>query len=403
MIFLLLDVWPATTILLAALCLWIYLRGREELREAEERSASSALELSKSKELQDETIRQIRTRQNAIFNSMVEGILLLDQNGRVHSVNKSFERLFSVDRDLLGMRLIEAVNSPELLEIAEITREEGVVKGFELKLPATNRYLEVNAAAIQRAGSEPEGLIIIFHDFTRIKELENLRREFVANVSHELRTPLTLIKGYVETLLDGAREDPAICSKFLLTIQKHSNRLAFLIEDLLTLSQLESGAVIMHPQPTSIREIVERVLEELGSRAADKKIELVDNVPQDFELNVDADRLQQVFFNLIDNAIKYGNENGTVEIGAKLDSAHATLYVRDNGPGIPPDSKARVFERFYRVDRARSREAGGTGLGLAIVKHIVQSHGGSVWVESQLNKGSTFYFTLPNSAPSCSP
>jgi two-component system phosphate regulon sensor histidine kinase PhoR len=389
--------WPALTFLLLALCLWVYLRGREELSRAERRHAQAVAELGETRKAQDETIYQIRTRQAAIFNSMVESILILDQEGRVHSTNQSLQSLFGIERDILGMRLMEAFRSHELLRIVESAREEGMVKGCELKITvmAQTRFLEVNAAAIQRAGGEPEGLIVIFHDFTRLKELENMRREFVANVSHELRTPLTLIKGYVETLLDGAKEDPEVATKFLQTIHKHSNRLAFLIEDLLTLSQLESGSVMMHPQVTLLSPIARRVVEELQTLAEEKEIKLYNELSDEIEINADADRLQQVFYNLVDNAIKYGNRGGKVRIRGKLENETIQVEVQDDGPGIPLEARARIFERFFRVERARSREAGGTGLGLAIVKHIIQAHGGSVWVESEPSQGSTFTFRVP--------
>jgi two-component system phosphate regulon sensor histidine kinase PhoR len=392
-----LEMWVVLTFSLLGLCLWIYLRWRDDLREAESLRAQAFAELEKTKELQDDIISQIHTRQKAIFNSMVEGILILDQNGRVHSTNKSLERVFSINRDILGMTLIEAFHCHELLEVVDKAQKEGLVSGFELKLTRIHQtqYLEVNAAAIQRAGSQPEGTILIFHDFTRIKELESLRREFVANVSHELRTPLTLIKGYVETLMDGAKDDPAVSTKFLQTIYKHTNRLAFLIEDLLTLSHLESGQVIMHLQITPLYPIIERVLDELQSPAAQKKIMLENLVTQTLQVNADGDRLQQVFYNLVDNAIKYSNSGGHVSIGAEPQLDSMRIFVRDDGPGIPPDAQERIFERFFRVDRARSREAGGTGLGLSIVKHIIQAHGGKVWVQSEPGEGSTFYFTIP--------
>ena len=328
--------WVAFTFILLALCIWIYLQGRDDVREAEYRRKQAHDELAKAKELQDEVIGQIHTRQRAIFNSMLEGILILDEAGRVHSTNKSLERLFSINRDILGMTLIEAFRCHELLEIVDKAQKEGLVSGFELALPGIQqtRYLEVNAAAIQRAGGQPEGTILIFHDFTRIKELESLRREFVANVSHELRTPLTLIKGYVETLIDGAKDDPAVATKFLQTIFKHTNRLAFLIEDLLTLSHLESGQVIMHLQITPLHPIIERVLDELQSSAAQKRISLENQVSESFEVYADGDRLQQVFFNLIDNAIKYGNTGGKVMIGAESGSDQVQVFIRDDGPGI---------------------------------------------------------------------
>jgi two-component system phosphate regulon sensor histidine kinase PhoR len=240
------------------------------------------------------------------------------------------------------------------------------------------------------------GAILVFHDLTRVRQLENTRQEFVANVSHELRTPLSLIKGYVETLIDGAKDDPEVATRFLQTIEKHTDRLTYLIEDLLTISRLESGQVVMNVQSFELRPVVQRVFDDLHARAVEKQARLVNAIPEGLKLRADADRLQQVFFNLVDNAIKYGPAGGRVEVGARSrDDGTVEVWVRDNGPGIPAEAKERVFERFYRLDRARSRDQGGTGLGLAIVKHIVQSHHGEVWVESELEKGATFHFTLP--------
>jgi two-component system phosphate regulon sensor histidine kinase PhoR len=226
--------------------------------------------------------------------------------------------------------------------------------------------------------------------------LENTRREFVANVSHELRTPLSLIKGFVETLLDGAKNDPETATHFLQTIEKHTNRLTYLIEDLLTISRLESGQIVMNRQPVNLHEEVARALEDLQARAAEKNVTLENLVPTGLRALADADRLQQVLSNLIENAIKYGRDAGRVSIGAKARSENEVeIWVRDDGPGIPAGARERVFERFYRADRARSAESSGTGLGLSIVKHIVQAHGGEVGVNSEPGTGTTFFFTLP--------
>jgi two-component system phosphate regulon sensor histidine kinase PhoR len=246
-----------------------------------------------------------------------------------------------------------------------------------------------------RAGTQ-RGSILVFHDLTRLKQLESTRQEFVANVSHELRTPLSLIKGFVETLLDGAKNDPELSTRFLHTIEKHTDRLTYLIEDLLTISRLESGQIVMNRHEVGLQEEVAQVIDDLQARAADKNTSLRNEIPADLQARADTDRLQQVLFNLVENAIKYGRTEGTVTIGGKVnEDSKAELWVKDDGPGIPPESKERIFERFYRVDRARSRETGGTGLGLAIVKHIVQAHGGEVWVKSELGQGATFFFTLP--------
>jgi two-component system phosphate regulon sensor histidine kinase PhoR len=225
--------------------------------------------------------------------------------------------------------------------------------------------------------------------------LERTREEFVANVSHELRTPLSLIKGYVETLLDGAKDNPEVATKFLQTIQRNAERLQFLIEDLLTISELESGRIKMNLHSVRLHSLVDRVLEDLKPQAQSRRVELKNDVPE-LTARADADRLQQVFGNLIANAIKYGREGGHVGVSAHLLDGNAIeLCVQDDGPGIPAESLERVFERFYRVDKARSREQGGTGLGLSIVKHIVQSHGGKVWAKSEPGTGAAFYFTLP--------
>jgi two-component system phosphate regulon sensor histidine kinase PhoR len=238
--------------------------------------------------------------------------------------------------------------------------------------------------------------LYVFHDVTRLKELENIRREFVGNVSHELRTPLSLIKGFAQTLLDGARDDPAQSVRFLQKIDIHSDRLLFLIEDLLAISRLDSGHAALNPQAVDLHELARRVLDDLGALAAARQTVLENKIPAQTVIWADADRLQQVLFNLTENAIKYGRNGGGVTVG--ISGSHPDkleVCVADDGPGIPPEAIGRVFERFYRVDRARARESGGTGLGLAIVKHIVQAHGGEAWVKSELQKGTAFYFTLP--------
>jgi two-component system phosphate regulon sensor histidine kinase PhoR len=273
---------------------------------------------------------------------------------------------------------------------------EGQVFDYEVKLPElTERWLRVNAAIISNSAGEREGMIMVFHDLTRLKQLERTREEFVANVSHELRTPLSLIKGYIETLLDGARNNPEVAERFLKIIERNTNRLDLLIQDLLTISALESGRMKLNLQPVDLHALAEKALNDLHGRAENKNVALVNELPL-LPTRADANRLDQVFANLVDNAIKYGRPNGKVTVsGRKLDDDRLEIFVQDDGPGIPPEALDRVFERFYRVDKARSRDQGGTGLGLSIVKHIVQAHGGEVRVESELGKGATFFFTLP--------
>jgi two-component system phosphate regulon sensor histidine kinase PhoR len=347
-----------------------------------------------------------RAQLQTLFNSMVDGVILVDENGRIQLVNQALERQFNVLLDVRGLTVLEAIGRPEVGDLVERLRRTRQVVTLEIEMNAAAagvvnsvnsvRFLEINAAAVLDREGQPQGAILVFHDLTRIRQLENTRREFVANVSHELRTPLSLIKGYVETLLTGAKDDPEHSVRFLQKIEHHSNRLHNLIEDLLTISRLESGQVTLKLDTVNLREFSGRLMEEWQGRAAQKGVSIFNDIPQALQAQADRDRLQQVFVNLLDNAIKYGNPGGHVRIsGQQLADQFVQVGVSDDGPGIPPEARERIFERFYRVDKARSRETGGTGLGLSIVKHIVQSHGGEVWVESQLGHGAHFFFTLP--------
>jgi two-component system, OmpR family, phosphate regulon sensor histidine kinase PhoR len=345
----------------------------------------------------DQVAIQKAAEQQALFNSMTEGVLILDPTGRVQLVNRSLQEFFDLKTDVRGQTIMEAFRLQDLAELAKRLPQERIVQGRELELPGVrSRWLEVNAAAVLDRDGTQHGSILVFHDLTRLKQLENTRQEFVANVSHELRTPLSLIKGFVETLRDGAKDDPELAARFLRTIEKHTDRLTYLIEDLLTVSQLESGQIVMNLHDVDLHEEVGHVLDDLQARAAEKNVKLANNLPADLRARADADRLQQVLFNLVENAIKYGAAEGNVTVGGLPNNdGKVELWVRDDGPGIPPEAKERIFERFYRVDRARSRDSGGTGLGLSIVKHIVQAHSGEVWVKSELGRGTTFFFTLP--------
>jgi two-component system phosphate regulon sensor histidine kinase PhoR len=368
--------WPWLTLLLVVALIGAQFYWRRRLR------AASA---------------QLAGLQEALFNSMVEGVLLLDREGKIELVNQSFKGLFAIASDVRSQTILEAVRLPDLADLAKRLPAEQSVHDYELELPGMDeRWVQLNAAAIRDRDGTHRGAILVFHDLTRMKQLENTRQEFVANVSHELRTPLSLIKGFVETLLDGAKNDPELTTRFLQTIEKHTDRLTYLIEDLLTISRLESGQIVMNLQRVALREEVDRVRDDLQSRVLEKQVTVENQVPDALCAHADTDRLHQVLFNLVENAIKYGRQSGHVIIGAKATGdKKVQAWVQDDGPGIPAESKDRVFERFYRVDRARARETGGTGLGLAIVKHIVQAHGGEVWVKSDVGAGSTFFFTLP--------
>jgi two-component system phosphate regulon sensor histidine kinase PhoR len=389
--------WPLLTILAAAAALAIHLGWRRRFRDLARRVDEQRRETERLSDLHQLALEEVETQREALFNSMAEGFMLVDRAGRVQSINSALLRFFSIDGDVRGKSLIEAFRLHELNEVWRQVQSEGQVRRYELELPGENsRSYEISAALVRGRYGGQEGSIFIFHDLTRLKELENTRREFVANVSHELRTPLTLIKGFVETLIDGAKDDPEVAERFLKMIDKHTDRLTFLIEDLLTISKLESGQIVLNLQPTPLFDVVQPVIEDLQSRAGERRVTLKNEVSEELRVQGDGDRLQQVLFNLIDNAIKYGRAEGAVSIGARRrEDGRIEAWVKDNGPGIPAESVDRVFERFYRVDKARSREQGGTGLGLAIVKHIIQSHQGEVWLESALGAGSTFFFTLP--------
>ena len=338
---------------------------------------------------------EFQDHQQVIFESMIEGLLLLDEHGRIQLANRAFADLFGITSDIRGWTVIEVLRLHELAALVNSLETQKQVSGFEIKVPGpVERWLQINAAAIYNGGGKRHGTVLVFHDLTRLKQLENARQEFVANVSHELRTPLSLIKGYAETLLDGAKDNPETATRFLQTIDRNAERLRLLIEDLLTISELETGRVRLNIQTVALAQAVAEVLEDFKSRAAAKGMTLVNQAP-DLPVRADPGRLEQILGNIVDNAIKYGRAGGTVSVGGRAsDAGQVEIFIQDDGPGIPPEALERVFERFYRVDKARSREQGGTGLGLAIVKHLVQSHGGRVWAASRPGCGTTFYFTL---------
>ena len=388
--------WPALTLLVLAIAIGIHFWWRSRFDEQKSRRRA---EIEASHREQKQAFLAAKAQQQVLFNSMLEGVLLLDRSRKINLINTALKDLFQLKTEIRGKTIVEALRLHELDELVNRVEAEQQVLDYEIKLPDLNeRWLQVNAAVITNSTGEREGTILVFRDLTRLKQLERTREEFVANVSHELRTPLSLIKGYVETLQDGARQNPEICERFLKIIERNANRLDLLIQDLLTISALESGRMSLDLQPFDLTTLVDRVFSHLQTNAENKSIRLV-NTASSLMVTADPNRLDQVLTNLVDNAIKYGRSSGSVTVGWKqLDAGYPEIFVCDDGPGIPGEALDRVFERFYRVDKARSRDQGGTGLGLSIVKHIVQAHGGEVRVESELGKGTTFFFTLPPSA-----
>jgi two-component system phosphate regulon sensor histidine kinase PhoR len=393
--------WPVATFISLAAGAGVHFWWRNRYERARREALA---ELDQLRRQHEHDTAHALTRQEVLFNSMTDGLLLLNETGRIQLANRAFNNLFEVSVDLRNRTVLEALRLHELAEIAGSLSAEKPALEHVLKLSGLNeRWLHVNGAAIFNGNGRRHGTILLFHDLTRLKQLENARQEFVANVSHELRTPLSLIKGYVETLLDGAHENPDVAVKFLHTIDRNAERLKLLIEDLLTISELESGRVRLNLQAVPLKTVVANVFEDFKARAAARGVRLADETP-DLTVRADMDRLDQVLSNLVDNAIKYGRAGGTVTVGAALSNgSEVEVSVRDDGPGIPPEALERVFERFFRVDKARSREQGGTGLGLSIVKHIVQGHGGRVWAKSELGAGTCFYFTLSREASAQQP
>jgi len=339
-----------------------------------------------------------------ILKGMMEGVLVVDGRGRILMVNDALRNLLSLSWDVADKMPLEVIRNAELERAIREVIEDGRERAFELTLPSSGgRTFEVNVVGIhsspEETGEEGEkirGAITVFHDITRLKELEKIRQDFVANVSHELRTPLTTIKGYAETLLEGALKEE-VAFQFIQVIKRHTDRLAKIVEDLLMLSKIESKEFQLKVEVISLQDLIDDVIEFVKEPAAKRKISISRNeIPSSPTLKADRSYLEQVLTNLLDNAIKYTPEGGRVTISAvEKDHEEIQFAIEDNGIGIPREDIPRIFERFYRVDKGRSQELGGTGLGLSIVKHLVQAHGGTVWVESQFGKGSTFYFTLP--------
>lgn len=336
-------------------------------------------------------------RHEAIFDGLSEGIVLLNPGGTIVFANTAFTEMLGLKEVPKGRTLIEVLRHPDLMRYLAQLNATGRLDEAALSLSnGIEKHFLLNGIRWRHESAHPDATLLVLHDVTLVRNAEVTRRDFVANVSHELRTPLSLVSGFVETLMDGAIQDPPTAVRFLKTIKRHTDRLTFLIDDLLQLSQLESGRIQLQREPLEIRELVARQCEDFAARARERGMYLKNEVPAELVVPVDSGRLEQVFSNLIDNSIKYGKQGGTIQVGGeKVDDYWVRLWVADDGPGIPPDARSRVFERFYRVDRARSREAGGTGLGLSIVKHIIQAHGGQVAVDSELGRGTRFHFTLP--------
>ncbi len=337
-----------------------------------------------------------------ILRAMVEGVVVISPAGEVILINKRAKALFGLSPDAApqGQHLLELCRDPGLQEILRETTMSGPQpRRRELLLDDAGQCVTVSVSPLGEASAR-SGFVLVFHDITELKRLETMRRDFVANVSHELRTPLTAIRGYAETLRSGALEDSTRAGQFLEVIERHSERLGRLVDDLLALSDIELGKTAFEQRAVALPALVADVVAILADKASRGAITLRDEVPGTLPpLQGDPDRLQQVLINLTDNAIKYTPAGGQVTIAAAPITRESAVWVevmvRDTGVGIPAQDLPRLTERFYRVDKARSRELGGTGLGLAIVKHIVQAHGGTLDIESEPTRGTTVRFSIP--------
>ncbi len=325
----------------------------------------------------------------AMLDSMQEAVVALTPEGFVRWSNAVMQRIAGTQIHS-GRPLVHSVRDPELLACVRCALERREVCFGRASLLAPGRVFEVNAAPLSSGGA-----LVVLHDVTGVEAAQKSRREFVANVSHELRTPLTSIQGYVETLIEDPNPQPETTREFLGVILKNATRMNRLTEDLLALASVESPDYKLTLQPARVNVLVKDAIDSLGGIVVDSGVRLQSAGAPDVLVMADPDAMNQVFGNLIENSLKYAGTGKRIRVGALAHGSEVQFTVQDFGPGIASEHLERIFERFYRVDKARSRESGGTGLGLAIVKHIIQAHGGRIWAESDLGKGASFHFTLP--------
>lgn len=380
----------------------LFLKEKDELGELGKNISDMAHELSQRLRESDEEKRKIE----AILRNMSDGLILTDTKGTILLSNTAIKNIFGVQSDIEGKTLMESLRNAELMEIAEnvVESKERVLREIAISRPK-ELYLMATATPFYSSHPEKElsGVVLTFHDITRLRKLEEIRKDFVANVSHEIKTPITAIRGFAETLLEGALDDRENAQKFLETIRNHSERLNTLVNDLLTLSRIELGDITITESFINIDEVVDTVFETLKEKAQSKALYLKKQItPERKEIYADRDRLIQILLNLVDNGIKFTEAGGiTVTVESKKSKVESEekdfieISVEDTGTGIPKKHLSRIGERFYRVDRARSRELGGTGLGLAIVKHLVKAHGWEMEIESTEGQGTTVHLLCP--------
>jgi two-component system phosphate regulon sensor histidine kinase PhoR len=349
-----------------------------------------------------EQFAQRESGTKTILSAMHDGLLVVDASGRVVVANETFRKLFSLREVSGGTPLLDAVRNVELHQLIAETLRNGEPRQSELALTGaqknSERWLQVSAVPMKNDKIETGGAVVLLHDVTELKRVNEMRSDFVANVSHELRTPLSILRGYIETLLDNPKTSAKELARILEVMERHSKRLGLLVDDLLTLAQLESANSSLQLSEVNLSELFGRVARDWEKKLVEKRLKVMVDLPPTVAIvRADETRLQEVLYNLLDNAVKYSHEKGEIRLHAEQgNNGEIALSVSDSGVGIGKNDLPRIFERFYRADKARSPESiRGTGLGLSIVKHIAQLHGGRVEAESELGKGTTIRVLLP--------
>ena len=345
--------------------------------------------------------KQIAKRESGmqtIFSAMHDALLVVDSNRQVILTNQTFRKLFDAAEISLATPLLEIVRDPTLDQLlTDAFRGHGPVR---CELTLDESQIELHAVATKNEAGEITGTLVLFHDITELKKMDQVRRDFVANVSHELRTPLSILRGYIETLLDNPKTARAERIRILRVMERHSDRLELLVEDLLTLAELESGDPHLQIGTVDLSTFLAEIVRDWEKKLTSKKLNIVVDVPSESsQICVDRTRLQEALYNLLDNAVKYSRKRGEIRLSARQRDGEIELAVSDDGIGIAKEDLPRIFERFYRADKARSPDkVRGTGLGLAIVKHVAQLHGGRVEAESEVEKGTTIRVILPSAS-----
>jgi len=341
-------------------------------------------------------IEKEESQLSGLLATIREGVLLTDPHGRIVLVNQALRKMFHVRTQSEGKSLIEVFRQEELQKACSQLLSQPGTRSLELTAFTPQPMpLQVNLSTLEKGGAV-QGVVGVFIDLTRMKQLEQMRKEFMANISHELKTPLSSIKGYSETILEANASDPERDKEFVKIIHRNAERVERLVENIMALSRLEQHEEELHLEPISMNQVAKEACEELKHLAELKKINIKNNISSEAPLlKIDRSQIQKVFSLLLENAIKFTPKSGYVKIEMVSKSDGAQIRIQDSGPGLLKEDLSRIFERFYRVDKSRSREVGGSGLGLAIAKHIVLAHGGEIWAESQPGQGSTFVFFLP--------